>query len=424
MPKHTSAFPYVCELCVVTATLHRPLRPTSSDDALLMLERMRQIDLAHSWAPKTLSTIARELRRFRAFQRDFALPPVGPQAPMRPPSGTSIQLLWLLEWRTTHRSSKDGYEFITFSGARSVRSALSALHTWAFAHQRSGTAFQAPTKQTISLDPLGLAATDDLVTHLTTQGMMRRLGTEAKPPLAIRADHVHYNIAARSRAYQAATDPTTRHRLALANFCELTFWLGWFRSSEVFTLRWCDIEYIDHGQAPTFGLPSPALLFRLLESTKTNRSKQADVIVAARTASGLDIGFWFRQVRSLVRPSPRDPSLVFQTLGHAWTSHSFRTHHLLPLWEEQRRHGDPTFRPYAGPAPNTLRHKIYSMGSFRRGARTHVSRHRPGCLRAASAEEILEHGRWRTRNVSAPSVSRHYNEPSLEDRLYLTLLCM
>jgi hypothetical protein len=43
-------FPFICEACTVRAVLGRDLTWTSIDMQPLMLERMRLIDMAHTWA--------------------------------------------------------------------------------------------------------------------------------------------------------------------------------------------------------------------------------------------------------------------------------------------------------------------------------------------------------------------------------------
>ena len=77
--------------------------------------------------------------------------------------------------------------------------------------------------------------------------------------------------------------------------------------------------------------------------------------------------------------------------------------------------------------PNSERDNIpsrfYSMGCYRRGGRSHVAKKRPGCVRKATPAEVYEHGRWaiKTGTEAAPI---HYNEPSVPDKLDITLLCM
>jgi hypothetical protein len=36
----------------------------------------------------------------------------------------------------------------------------------------------------------------------------------------------------------------------------------------------------------------------------------------------------------------------------------------------------------------------------------------------------VNHGRWRSRNLGGDTMLVHYDEPTLEDLLYVTLLCM
>jgi hypothetical protein len=64
------------------------------------------------------------------------------------------------------------------------------------------------------------------------------------------------------------------------------------------------------------------------------------------------------------------------------------------------------------------------MGSYRRGTRSHVERHRAGCIRKASPTEVANHGRGHSKNLSREPMVVHYYEPTLEDLLFLTLLCM
>jgi hypothetical protein len=47
-----------------------------------------------------------------------------------------------------------------------------------------------------------------------------------------------------------------------------------------------------------------------------------------------------------------------------------------------------------------------------------------GCVRAASKAEIAEHGQRGTQNRGYEAMSEHYNESTLEDHIYSTLLCM
>jgi hypothetical protein len=97
---------------------------------------------------------------------------------------------------------------------------------------------------------------------------------------------------------------------------------------------------------------------------------------------------------------------------------------MYPLLYIQRNRGDPSLTPYDGAPCNIIEAKFYSFGRYRRGGRSQVTIRRAGCVRAASKAEIAEHGRWRTQNRGYEAMSEHYNESNLEDRIYITLLCM
>jgi hypothetical protein len=393
----------------------------------MMLERMRMIDAAHSWAPQTLVGYQRDLRRFHRFCGSFSIPmPHHRQLPAVPPHGTTVLLLWSMEHHTLQLSSHATQEFIGYSSARSLRSALGSLSSWSLSLGPAGSAYRS---QHQVFGPDGVSPTDDLLVSMTTSGMSRRLGTESRPPTAIRAEHVQWNIAHRLRLIQHPDTPVElRFDLRLANLAELFFWLGWLRASETFSLRWCDVEHIPPAEAYSRGLPRDlgAFLLKLLESTKSNQTTQVDMILASYTASGFDLGSSFTAA-FLQRPAGTCATdLVFRGFyGKQWDSHHFRHVHVYPLLELQRLAGDPYLRPYNGSSPSLLIALLfYSMGMYRRGARSHVQRQRARCIRRATEDEIANHGRWRSRNLGGESMLVHYDSPPLEDLLYLTLLCM
>jgi hypothetical protein len=124
--------------------------------------------------------------------------------------------------------------------------------------------------------------------------------------------------------------------------------------------------------------------------------------------------------------APSDPSdLIFRhPTGSPWDSRYLRHAQLYPLLHLQRLGGDPYLSAFEGSPGNTLEEKLYSLHMFRRGGNTHTRRHRPPCIRQATKEERDEHGRWRRRNMGSEPMQLHYDAPPLEDRLYVTLLCM
>jgi hypothetical protein len=256
-PKTLAGYPFVCELCTVRANMGPVSPPSGTLNALMMLERMRMINAAHSWAPKTLAGYQGDVRRFNCFCDSFHTPaPHLRHLPQVPPHGDTILLLWSMEYYTLQASSHTTQEFVGYPGARSLRSALGALNAWTLSLGPSGSAYRA---QNHLFGPDGVASTDDLLVSMTLGGMSRRLGTESRPPTAIRAEHVRWNLAHRTQLIlHPATPAELAYDLELANLAELFFWLGWLRASECFALRWCDIEAVTPAAAESRGLPPPA----------------------------------------------------------------------------------------------------------------------------------------------------------------------
>ena len=60
---------FICEACAVRSVLGRELTSAPADERLLRLERMRILDLANAWAPKTLASYAGKLQYLSEFER-------------------------------------------------------------------------------------------------------------------------------------------------------------------------------------------------------------------------------------------------------------------------------------------------------------------------------------------------------------------
>ena len=67
----------------------------------------------------------------------------------------------------------------------------------------------------------------------------------------------------------------------------------------------------------------------------------------------------------------------------------------------------------------SLTEQFWSLHSYRRGARSHVSRCKVGFRRKASDDEVYEHRRWRRKRVGE-AVDVLYRECTLADRVLLT----
>ena len=426
--KEFKEFPFICEYCTVRANVKRSLNPTSSDMQLLQLERMRLIDCSNAWTSGTSRAGASSIRHLKEFATTYMIPWDDWHLwkdITEPPYGPSYLLLWAMEWYTVQKSTKDPTSLIRYNTARSLRSGLYMLLAWEGSFLPEGSAYKEPDRLMV---PPRVGSTSSLVVQLTTSGMERRLGTESTPTVALQAQHIRTNLELRDRQLiLLQTRPSAQHQIHLAQLAEILLWLGWLRANELFSLRWKDVEMVEPTRRPKYGLPAytGVLLLRLLESTKSDQTRTADHVIAYQTSSGLDPGV--RLTRALdTRPAgTREEDHIFQTeKGRTWNSYHFRDKYLYPGLYEQWRNGDALLRTYAADDADKIRKKFYSLGSYRRGGRTHVSRKRPGCHRKATDAEVAEHGRWRTRYHTHSHMPTHYQESSIEDRLYITLLCM
>ena len=169
-----------------------------------------------------------------------------------------------------------------------------------------------------------------------------------------------------------------------------------------------------------------AILLRLLPSTKTNRDKQADMVIAWKTSGGLCPGHWLTNLFHIMKTLKwYDPnSFIFRNAKNTpWNSYTFKHDHLYPLLIQQLHEKDALLRHLPITSDNDIKTLFYSLHSYRRGAESHCLRKRPGCHRAAYPHEKTQHGRWRIKNMGKEDMPTHYTEASVEDRVYLTLLC-
>ena len=419
----------LCELCTVRTHLGRELDPyLLSDNTLLGLERMRMIDAAHAWAPKTLENACRTLRNVDKFFSSCQLPSIHHQLQLpslqHPPLDISIPLFWSMEHYTTYPSSKKGH-VPTWNTGRSQRSALSLYSSWAAAFCFPHHSYKDNDNRVLSV--LAISPSDNILSRMTAGGIGARLGTESRPSQALSHHHIHWNQRYRHHLLTPKSSLPLQYEIAAAQCAELIAWLGWLRSTELFNLRMEDVELVPPEQGAVYDLPPNvgAILLRLLHSTKSSRNKQVDIVISWLTSSGLSLGYWMSCLfTSLHRLKWADPKCyLFRSPSNTpWTSLHFRTNHLYPLLHLQRIEGDATLRINITSSTDIPYH-FYSLHSYRRGAQGNLTRKRDGCKRKALPHEPNEHARWRVRNTGKESMPTHYREPSVEDRVYLTLLC-
>jgi hypothetical protein len=209
--------------------------------------------------------------------------------------------------------------------------------------------------------------------------MSAQIGNETHPSMPLLDKHVRHLDQDLNQRYLAARDPTERCRFATAGLANLSLWLAWLRSSEVFGLEWCNLGVTEPQDGPQEDLPlgCGVFNFRLSPETKSSRTKRADVVAAYETLSGLHLGKWFHRscVTAGIGPnwSQTRMAIYLHEDGTPWTSLYFCQHFLYPSLQAQQAAGNAYLRPYSGGIGNTLEDKFWLLHCYRRGARSHVS---------------------------------------------------
>ena len=108
------------------------------------------------------------------------------------------------------------------------------------------------------------------------------------------------------------------------------------------------------------------------------RDLSVDVVMAYQTFAGFRVGRWFHRVRrnhGLGSDWQQSPTGMFaHPNGSCWTSEYYRRTYLWPALEQQRRDGDPFLSAFDGSPGNSIPEKFWSLHTYRRGARSHVSK--------------------------------------------------
>lgn len=423
--KHWGTF--ICELCTVRSVLGRELRlPTDVD--LLMLERMRLIDMACAWASGTHDQYQTKLAVIRGFeskhQFSFLTPPPLPF----PPNTVDIPLMWAQTSYSLRPSSRRGDgSAISMNTVRQLRSAASQLLGWEMMIRQPLNTFLDQQQRVLQQ---GCRATDNYSYSLFSKGMSGRLGTESIPSAPLLFRHVFYMDQVFGTNYSKAATFDAKRRWALAGLANVILWLGWLRSGETFALTFDDILVVSPSDGQIYELPHGLgmILLRLLPQTKSNRTTRADVVVAHTTLSGLSPGLWCERVALLffgTKLWPSSPGPIFiESDGTPWTSLFYRTNFVFPCLQQLQAGGDPYLLPFQGEG-NSIADKFWALHMYRRGARSQVSRggtHNNISFKVAKLTQVYEHGRWRKRRSSEP-IDQQYSEWSYADRLYITLFC-
>jgi hypothetical protein len=320
---------------------------------------------------------------------------------------------------------------VAFGTIRQLRSALSQVQAWDTMVTRPGAYMDASNRILYS----STRPTDSLSMSLFTAGLRHRLGDEPQPSRAILDRHVWWCDQHFRNLLASASNPGTRQQILLAGLANVLLWLGWLRSSELFSLRWEDIFVLAHTD---LDLPrgNDALILQLQHQTKTNRMRRADMVIACTTQSGYRPHSWYLQAWNAWLPiTDAAPIFVLADGITPWTSVHYRTIYLYPCLTLLQMQGDANLRPLPTDADKTLPQLFWSLHCYRRGSNSHAKRGglstrvsynttsilRPPLHRFAKATQaqIYEHARWRRPRGSEP-LDVHYDEWTLGQRIALT----
>jgi hypothetical protein len=241
---------FVCEACVVRVQIQQELTTCPKHVALLMLERMRLIDLVHHWSRHTLVQYDSKLKIHQNFLQAFGLaaPPI--HLPV-PPRSHAIVLMWsILHYSLRPGKSGD----IKFSTIRQLRSARSAQETWINLMTDIDSTF--PALNHLPISNLRGRSTDTYAFTIFAKGLENRLGDEATPSVALTDTQIHFINSQLQLSFEHLHGED-RLQTALAAFANVVAWTGWLRASELFGLRWSDITVIRPEHGIFHALPPP-----------------------------------------------------------------------------------------------------------------------------------------------------------------------
>lgn len=414
---------FICECCQVRALVDRELDATPRDQALMMLERMRMIDVVSNWRQSTLGQYAPTLRKLVDFEEWSGIPTLKPTWLEKPPTGPIYGLMYAQLKSTLPRPGQD--EGIKYSSCRRLRSAASMWYNLDMQLSYPDQAMRDQNRRCYLA--VQACPTDTVGFTFLNSGMARRMGDTTNPSWALSHEHIVYIDRRLDQLYQVAPGDANRHELATAATANLMAWLGWLRGNELFGMGQTDVSVTRPELGPTVGLPPMCgvVQLRLAPETKSSPTRTADVVVAYTSGSGLSLGKWLERLGPHV-----DGPFVFSTPNRRqWNSSYFRHTFAVPLLEEMRQGGELSLRCFTDKEGGRIQDRLWSMHSWRRGGRSRVSRRlrghetpAPG-WRTATPDEILEHGRWRKRYRSE-SMAVHYNEWEVLDRVMITMVCM
>jgi hypothetical protein len=238
-------------------------------------------------------------------------------------------------------------EGIKYNTARSLQSAASTYHRWEKMLHFPGHMNRDRDNNVIGASHL--SPTDSIIATLGNKGMMRRLGSESRPPFSLRYSHVAFNQEFRGRQYDGCgNDWLSKYEYAAANFAETCAWGGWLRATETFSLDDEDVEIITPANGALHNLPIKVggVLLTLGPETKGQSSKRVDVPLEDTFASGISPHNWYlKLIECKDKLGWIEGPLFLHSNGQRWTSSYFKSTHAYPLLHIHRNHGDTSLSP-------------------------------------------------------------------------------
>ena len=326
---------FTCYKCQVAAQTGRPFGAGEHDGLLGMLERQRQLDVAHHTADTTAAGHLGHLRRLVLWQGDMGVCAVRVYPAAVPREGdAAVTVAWHVLLRSLDPGK--GGSTLAASSLAKIRSALTCAHdnTTDWALGGGGRRMQR----------FPLAPTLSNRYEWFVQGMERRLGTDSQQALvfsfaafvvAVERLEAQFLEAAAVPA-ASARGTTAWHKLWLLAH-EGLYWhvafFGGFRAGEALRLGWAQVA---HDQRLDEADPEPHLKL-VVTKTKNSQARSVTVLIAATSWHPAPSSRrWFRRVEAIrLQASDRFRALhgtrVFvNPTGKTWTQAFVLDHSIRP----------------------------------------------------------------------------------------------
>jgi hypothetical protein len=186
---------------------------------------------------------------------------------------------------------------VAWGTVRGLRSAANQYYSWLY--QSTDPKTSVLDDQQRVLRTTGQVPNATLGHSLLTQGMCARRGNAPVPSVELHVQQIAWMDTYLDQLFGVSHTPEPKRLYARAGLALTGAWLSWLRSGELFGMDWDGNTVIEPEDGPQHGLPSGvgAILWKLLEQTKSNRTSRADVPMAYTTGSGFSLGKWMHRLR-------------------------------------------------------------------------------------------------------------------------------